>query len=371
MAYEVRTVADRRERRDFLRLPFALYRGDPNWVPPLVREVRRTLDARRTPYFSTASLALFLCRRDGVPAARSAVVINSRHEEKFGERAAFFGFFEAEDDPRAVRLLFRAAEEYARARGARLLEGPFNPNHYSEVGLQIDGFGAPPSFFQPYNPPSYPRLLEGLGYRPIVRLQTMKNPRFAETLRALGSAPPGRKANRDITVRPARLDDLDRELEIIRDVNNDAFADNWHFLPLSREEYAFAAKHMRLVTRPGLVLIGEYRGRPAAVLHAVLDINPLLRGLRGKTGPLRMVRFLCGRRGVRNLIIFSAGIKKQYRHTGVFAAMLQAFAEAARGFEAAETTWISPDNAAAVAAAGTLNMRPDRSFAVYAKELCP
>jgi len=369
MAYEVRVVSDRRGRREFLRLPFALRRGDMNWVPPVVSEIDRTLDSERNPYFAAASLGLFLGLRDGIPAARLAVVLDRRYEAAYGRKAAWFGFFEAGNDPAEVRVLFDAAEAYARSRGARILEGPFNPNHYSEIGLQVDHFGEAPAFFQPYNPDFYPVLLESLGYRATARLTTMKNPDFARTVRELG----GRKRNElgtgDFTVRPARLGDLDRELDILREVNNDAFAGQWPFLPLSREEYAFSAKALRRITRPNLVLIGEHRGRPAAVIHAALDINPLLKTMGGKSGPLSIARFFHGRRRVRNLIVFTIAIKKEFRHTRLFAVMLQALVASGRDFDSIETTWISPGNTAAVAAAEKLGMTRDRSFALYAKEL--
>jgi hypothetical protein len=128
---------------------------------------------------------------------------------------------------------------------------------------------------------------------------------------------------------------------------------------------------MRLITRPSLVLIGEHRGRPAAVVHAALDINPLVKITGGKIGPLSMARFLRGRRRVRNLIVFTIAIKNEYRHTRLFAIMQHALVDSARGFDSIETTWISPDNAAAVAASAKLGMTPDRSFTVYAKELRP
>jgi hypothetical protein len=198
----------------------------------------------------------------------------------------------------------------------------------------------------------------------------MRNAEFARTVRNLGEP---RRARRDggFTVRPARLRDLVRELDILRDVNNDAFAGQWPFLPLSREEYAFSAKAMRMITRPSLVLIGEHRGRPAAVIHAVLDVNPLLKGMGGRTGPLRIARFLHGRRRIRSLIVFTIAIKKEFRHTRLFGVMLRALVASALDFDSIETTWISPDNQATVAAAVHLGMTPDRSFNVYSKDLQP
>jgi hypothetical protein len=150
--------------RDFLDLPDRIYLGDANYVPPLKSEVRRTLDGRKNPYFKGAALQLFVCYADGIPAARIAITINPRHAQKFGERTAFFGFFESTDNPGAVRALFSEATRFCRERRATSLEGPFNPNHYSELGLLLDHFDRPPVFFQTYNPPYYLPLLKGVGF---------------------------------------------------------------------------------------------------------------------------------------------------------------------------------------------------------------
>ena len=268
-----------------------------------------------------------------------------------------------------MKPLFAEAEAFCRARNVEVLEGPFNPHHYSEIGLQIDRFGTAPSFFQPYNPPYYPELLEKAGYRISARVQTMVNDDVGNDLaRRFGDLPV--TARRDgYTVRSFSPADKARDLAFMREVNNDAFAGNWHFLPLSAEEYAFSAKFMSFVTRPDLIKFVEYRGRPVAVLHCVLDINPLLRRWRGAAGPVKLLRFVRGRRAVKTIILFTVAIKREHRRSCVSRLLLAEFCRMARSFERAETTWMSADNRSALKAAASLGMRPDKHFAVYAKEL--
>ncbi len=369
MTYSAAPVSDPMRLEEFLRLPFAVYRGDPLWVPPVIGEVRRTLDPGRNPYFSDATLRLFVGYRGGTPVARTAVIINSAHQRTFGVRSAFFGFFESVNDEIAVRRLFDEAETYCRARGVEVLEGPFNPHHYSELGLQVDGFGTAPSFFQTYNPAYYIGLLEKAGFRMSARFQTMRNDDIGPYLdRRYGAraAAPGRNG---YTVRSFSLKDKAGDLERIREVNNDAFAANWHFLPLGPEEYAFSAKHLGLVTRPDLIKIVEHRGRPVGVLHCVLDVNPLLRRWKGVPGPVKLIRYLRGRRAVKTIILFTVGIKKEYRLSAVSHLLLAEFRRMARAFERAETTWLAADNRPALKAAESLGMRPDKHFGIYAKEL--
>jgi hypothetical protein len=371
MSYTVSAVCGSRPLRDFLGLPRAVYGEDPHWVPPVISTVRRTLDVNKNPYFRKASLKLFLCRKDKTPVARLAVVINRLEEKIFGLRSALFGYFEAMNDAEAVLHLFEEAERYCRLQGAQVLEGPFSPNHYSELGLQLDSFGAPPSFFQPYNPAYYPSLLEKAGYRLSRRFQTMKNDHIREYIRARYGLPPEPAGRHGYSVRSLSLKDLGEELERIREVNNDAFASNWHFLPLSREEYTFSSKYLSLVTRPDLIKIVEHRGRPVAVLHCVFDINPLLKKLKGRVGPVKYLKFLRARRKIKKLILFTVSIKKAYQHTQVYHLLLAAFCRMIPEFETLETTWLSPENIPALRAAESLGMKPDKHFAIYEKRIVP
>jgi hypothetical protein len=181
--------------------------------------------------------------------------------------------------------------------------------------------------------------------------------------------PPVMPSRNGYKVRSFSLADKARDLAFMRDVNNDAFAENWRFLPLSPQEYAFSAKFMRAVTRPDLVKFVEHRGRPVAVLHCVLDINPLLRRWNGAAGPFKLLRFLHDRRAVKTLIIFTVAIRKAYRRTSVSRLLQAELCRMARRFERTETTWMSPDNASALKSAASLGLRPDKHFAIYAKEI--
>lgn len=369
MTYRVVSVSKARQMKDFLRLPFRVYGDDPNWVPPFSSEVRRILDERRNPYFTHAQSRLFVGYREDAVVARVAIIVNRLHQEKFGENSAFFGFFESMNDPDAVRYLFDAAEEYARSQGVELLEGPFNPNHYSEVGMQIDHFGTPPTFFQPYNPSYYNDLLKKIGFRVSAIFHTRKNENISQSIheRNRTKVPPSQMGS--YSIRSFSKKDFHAELERFREVNNDAFSSNWHFLPLSKEEYLFSAKYLSLVTSPDLIKIVEYNGSPVGVLHCVVDVNPALRKLRGKAGPLKLVRFLRERRKIQKLIIFSVGIKKAYQHGRAYWFICNSFSQMCMKYKVIETTWMSEDNSPAIKAAEYFGLKPDKHFAIYTKNL--
>lgn len=369
MTYKVVSVSRNRQMKDFLRLPYIIYRKDPNWVPPLRTEVRRILNKRRNPYFANAKLRLLVCYRDEAIAARVAIIINRLHQEKFCKKSAFFGFFESINDLNAVKHLFDTAEEYSRSQGVRLLEGPFNPNHYSELGLQVDQYETPPTFFQPYNPAYYNELLKQIGFHVSATFHTRKNENIHQyVLERYGTKIlPSKMGN--YSVRSFSKKDFKAELERFREVNNDAFSSNWHFIPLSKEEYLFSAKYLSLVTFMDLIKIVEYNGTPVGILHCVLDINPALRKLKGKADPIKLIRFFYERKKIQKLIIFSVGIKKAHRHGRTSLLLFNSFNQMCREYKVLETTWMSEENIPAVEVAEYFGLKPDKHFVIYEKHL--
>ncbi len=359
MAYAVNQVHSRRMMRDFVDLPDQIYREDPRYVPPLKTEVKRTLDQKKNPYFKGAILELFVCYADGSPAARCAIIIQPRHEQKFGVRAAFFGFFESTNDPEAVKTLFNSAIAFCREQKATVLEGPFNPNHYSELGLLLDHFDQPPGFFQTYNPSYYPALLEAIGFQVSASLYTVRNDRVADFVRTHFNLSSPLPVPEGYTVRHPDMNHLADEMETIRLIFNDAFDSNWHFLASSKEEYDFSVKFLHLITDPSLISIIEYRGEPAAVIMFVLDVNPLIRQFHGRQGPWKMVKFVFGRRRVRTLVLYAGGIRKRFQHSRVYPLMYEICGRTMSGFDCLEGTWIKQENRLARRSGELLGMIED------------
>ncbi len=369
MVYRVEHTKNRNGMKDFLQLPRQIYRNDPNWVEPLQSEVRRTLDVRRNPYFANGSVDLFVCYRDGIAAARAAVIINRTHWQTFGSKAAFFGFFECINEPDAAAQLFSHLEMFCKTHGAEILEGPFNPNHYSELGIQISKFGTVPSFFQTYNPDYYPLLLEQAGFSVMKIVHTGRRENIDHYMKQRFGSGQLSYTSSEYTVRNLRMNDLRNELERIREVFNDAFADNWHFLPLRTEEYHFSAKYLSLVTKPELITIVEHNGTPVAVLECVQDINPLLKELNGSIGPLKYIRYQWKRKKIKTLIIYAVGIKKAYQRTRVYKLIFDAACRLSLDYQSLECTWTSDDNILAIRGREHLGLVRDKEFAIYKKRL--
>ena len=162
---EVISVASRWERKQFFDLPWEMYRGDPNWIPPIRMVQKELLNFRRHPFYDDAEIRHFLALRDGQPCGRLAAIINHAHNRWYGEKRGFFGFFESIDDQQVAAGLFDAALDWFAEHGIEAVRGPVNPSLNYEVGLLIDGFDDPPWFMMTYNKPYYGRLIETYGFR--------------------------------------------------------------------------------------------------------------------------------------------------------------------------------------------------------------
>jgi hypothetical protein len=368
MAYTVTQITDKKGMKEFVELSKRIYANDPNFVSPLDSEIERNLDPQTNPYFKTADIQVFLCRKNDKPVSRAVVVINHAHIKRFGVKTAFFGFFESENDLHAAKCLFEKIFDYCKKEDIEYLEGPFNPNHYSELGLLVDNFDTPPAFFETYNPPYYRNLLKSVGFGELCQLHTRMNTEAGNYVRNKYSNALNIK-HKDFKVRHFRLLKMSSELEKIREVYNDAFSNNWHFLPLTKEEYLFSAKYLLLVTFPKLVTIIEHKKRPVGVLQCVLDINPLLQSMKGKPSLRDYMRFIIKRRSIDNIVIYAIGVKKAYQNTDVFKLLFKSLCKQVLKYRSVSTTWMTEDNNKVNNCALLLGLKPYKHFMIYQKHL--
>lgn len=369
MDYTVKNISDQGVTKDFLSIPYNVYRDDKEWIAPLNSEVSRILNPNANPYYRNATLELFVCYKSGEPVARSAVVINYAHWEKFGKKSAFFGFFESRNDLNAANILFESIEKYCKAKGAECIEGPFNPNHYSEIGMQTSSFDTPPLFFETYNPMYYNNLVENCGFHVYARLHTRINTQAKDYLiRQYGhvSFPDGYDRYK---VRCFSLLQFKSDLEKIREINNDAFSGNWYFLPLSKEEYLFAAKYLFFATSPAMIVFVEHKDEPVGIVQMIPNINRILHGMKGKGNPLNFARLLLRRSSIPELIIYTVGIKKTYQHTRVASLLFQILCSICQRYPVVSTTWMYDDNVNALSAVERLGLEPYKWFAIYEKKI--
>lgn len=289
---EIRPVETKAELDAFVRLPWALYKNDPQWVPPLLGEVKGLLSEKSNPYFGHAKARYWLALRDGKPVGRISAQIDELVQQHMGQGTGQWGMFECENDPATAALLFEAAESWLKAGGMTRAMGPFSLSIWDEPGLLVDGFEHPPLLMTPHHLPYYAGLVEGEGYAKAKDLYAYDldiTTGFPERIQRIVAA--GDK-NPRIRIRKADPSRFEEEVRLVLEILNDAWADNWGFIPLTEAEIAYAAKKMKPLVKPDLVRICEFEGKPAAFMLTLPDVNELQRDLDGRLFPFGWAKLL-------------------------------------------------------------------------------
>jgi hypothetical protein len=322
----IRPVRTRRELKRFVRVPFRLHRDSEQWVPPVIFERMQFLDRRKNPWFEHGEAEYFLAERGGEPVGRISAHTDSRWDSYQGGKDAMFGFFEAAEDPEVVRALFDAATEWALARGRERLLGPMDFTTNDEIGILIEGFERRPMILEPWHPPYYQRLIEaeGFGKAMDVLMWQLRMGELKEGERvdpAIHEA--AEKALRDegITIRNMRKRDMAAEVRRFMDVYNEAWGDNWGFVPITDAEVEFQAKNLKQVLSEEWTFMAEKDGEVVGAALTLPDINRVTMGLNGRLLPFGWAKFLLGKRKIDRLRVFALGVKHDYRHTGVAAGL--------------------------------------------------
>jgi GNAT superfamily N-acetyltransferase len=322
---QVRPVAGRRDLNRFLKLPFRLHRGTP-WVPPLLMERRAFFDRRKNPYFEHADAKFFICEREGEVVGRITAQVDERWTQFQGGNDGMFGFFEAENDPEVARALVDTARDWVRERGRERMLGPMDFTTNDECGILIEGYERRPLVLEPWHPPYYRELLEGLGMTKTMDLlmwelhlgHLRQGDRFHDFIHE--AAEKSRTEHR-VVVRQMRKRDLAAEVGRFMEVYNEAWGRNWGFVPITEEEVRFQAKNLKPILDENWAMIAERDGEVVGAALTLPDINQVLARMNGRLLPLGWWHFLTGRRRVDQVRVFALGVKPAYQHTGVAAAL--------------------------------------------------
>lgn len=336
--------------KPFIDFAWTVNGADPQWVPPLRMALAPVLDRNKHPFHQHAEVAYFLAERGGKVAGRIAAVVNHQYNQHHApDRTGFFGFFECVDDAAVSSALLDAASAWLRARGMEVMRGPFNfstNDEFSSPGVLVEGFDTPPAVMMSHNPPYYGRLMDAAGMgKSKDLLAYWVGPDTPERLHGVME----RLARRaGVTIRSLRIKDLQAEVERVQEVYNAAWSQNWGFVPMTEAEFLHLAKELKPVVDPDLVLLAEKAdGEPVGFLLALPDLNRAFRHLKG--GRLLspgLPRFLWQMRKFDVARILTLGLKPGYQHLGLGAVLYARLMQVglAKGYRAAEGSWILEDN---------------------------
>ncbi|MEE8369679.1 MAG: hypothetical protein V3S00_02800 [Dehalococcoidia bacterium] len=359
----------------FIKLPWRLYAGDPNWVPPLLRLLREQFSPHHNPFFQHADVQLFLARRDGQVVGRLSAQIDHEHNRYHKEQTGFFGFFEVTNDPEVTAALLGTAEEWLRQRGMDRVRGPLSFSLNGEAGLLIDGFDSPPQIMMPYNPPYYLDLLEHCGYVKVQDLFAWRWERQpvpegpARMVKELREMP-------EVKVRKVDMRRFDEEVHTILDLFNEAWSENWGFVPATEAEAKQMANNLKMIANPKVIPFVEIDGQPAGVALSVPNFNEVIHDLNGRLFPFGFIKLLW-RLKVRHpksgrLILL--GVKKEFR-TRRYAALAYLLCDeiyrgaTASGYDWAEFSWTLEENKIINSLIAKIGCRHYKTYRIYEKEL--
>jgi hypothetical protein len=357
MAIDVRPVRGKKELEVFLHLPWTLgVDRQASWVPPLLDDYRKQLDPAKSVFIAHGEVEAFLATEDGAPVGRISAQVDFDFDQTYPDepKTAFFGFLECDDRPEVIKALFTAAEDWARAKGRTRIRGPFTLDSKGEVGVLIEGFDTPNTIGTTWNRPFLDALILGAGYQKDkdlygwwYRADTPMDPlthKVAERTRALPN----------VKIRLMEKKHIRREADIIQDVYNEAWRNNYNFTPFTAKEMEVIANEYSLFLDPELAYVAEVDGKPAAILFAIPDVNELIRDFKGELmrNPLNLLKLLYRLRFARprNARLIILGIKNEYRASRKYGALAAVLYEeiarrgAARGYHAGELSWTMEDN---------------------------
>jgi len=360
--------------RAFWGLPQRLYRDDPHWVAPLLLE-RHELLSVKNPFFEHARHRAWLaCRGDEV-VGRISAQVDRLHELTHGERVGYFGLIEAQDDPAVFAALLDTAETWLREQGMTEVRGPFNLSINEECGLLVDGFDTPPMVMMGHALPYYGPRIEAQGYakaKDLLAYIVGTDFRFSPAAQRVLDRERGK-----VTLRPLDLQHLDRDIAILRDIFNDAWAGNWGFVPFTEAEFKALGQLVRWLVDPGFVQIAEVAGEPVAMIAVLPNINEATADLNGRLLPLGWARLLWRLKvrhpkGVRVALM---GVRQSLQRTRLGSALAMLVIDAARqtalrrGVTQAEMSWILEDNRGMRSIIESLGSRCYKRYRIYSKAL--
>lgn len=287
---EIREVTGKKALKAFIRVPWSIYKDDPHWIAPLLFERKEALSSKN-PFFKHAVWRAWIAYRDGKPVGRISAQIDELHQQRYNNKTGFFGLIEAPDDPDVFSALFEAAENWLQENGMQQIAGPFNLGINQEVGILVEGFNTPPRVMTSHSPRYYGAAIEACGYQPAQDMLAYELDIHSYTSPVSMQELISRNADR-VKVRQLDPKNKEADFDLMRDIFNDAWQDNWNFVPFTPEEFRTIGKELSMVVPADFMQIAEIDGEAAAFIVLLPDINEVSADLNGRLLPFGWAKLL-------------------------------------------------------------------------------
>jgi GNAT superfamily N-acetyltransferase len=373
VSLDVQPVRSRRDLSEFIELPFRLHANAAQWVPPLRIERRAFLSKRLNAFFKHGEAELFLARRDGRVVGRISAQIDHAFNEFHGNSWGMFGFLELERDGEALERLLSSAAAWLAGRGRDRMVGPMDFTMNDEAGLLFEGYEIEPMVKQPWHPPYYRELCEAAGLEKAIDLYMweLHVGDRDQVLPVIWELAEQAEKQHGVTIRRMDRLRLRRDLEVFGEIYNQAWSENWGFVPYSKEDLDHYAQELQLVFDRNWFMVAEKDGETVGVAITVPDINQVLKRMNGRVLPFGWWHYLRKGRIMDRVRVGFLGVKPEYQHTGVAALLYTEHYETAarRPQSWGETGWILETNTAMNRGMEAMGGRIVKRYRVYEREL--
>ena len=364
---DVTPIQSPADLKDFINLPWTIYRDDPHWVPPLRSDLKKRLDKSQYPFFDHAEAEFLIARCEGRVVGRIAAIKNDAHIDFHEEQVGFFGFFESIDDPEVAATLFSHAAQWLRERKLEVMRGPVNYSTNDDCGLLVEGFDSPPVILMSYNPPYYPNLIEDFGFEKAKDLLAYEITDDVQVPERLERTVQWIKKRKKITIRPLVKKQIHQEILRVKEIYNAAWEKNWGFIPMTDREIDYMAQELIQIIDPDLLLFAEIEEEPVAFILALPDFYVALKHVNGRLFPFGLLKLLWYKRKIDTARVLTFGIKEKYRQQGIDALMYYEVYKigVAKGYRRGEMSWILEDNILMNRAAANMGATLYKRYRIY------
>ncbi|MFK7767989.1 MAG: N-acetyltransferase [Mariniblastus sp.] len=365
----IEPVTSKAQQKAFIRFPWALYKGDANWVPPLIMNIKELLNYKPHPFYENAEIQTFLAKENGKIVGRIAAIVDRAHNEYHKEERGMFGFFESIDDQEVANALFDAAKAWFAERNISKMRGPANPSQNYEWGLLVEGFHTPPTFMMTYNKEYYGKLIEEYGF---FKSQDMYA--FLGNVDMLNDLDPklafiAEEARKrfNVEVRPISKKNFAKDVDSFLEIYNKALPGQWGFTPMSEGELRETAKGLKMLIVHGMTSLAEVDGKPVGVVFGLLDYNPLIKKIDGKLFPFGFLRILFGRKKIKKMRLISTNVVPEYQRWGLGLVLMTRLVPdiVAWGIEDAEFSWVLESNKLSRGTLERGGTKRDKTYRIY------
>ncbi|MBN8808375.1 MAG: N-acetyltransferase [Sphingomonas sp.] len=382
MPVTIRPIDSKADRKKFVDLPFRLYENDPNWVPPLKGEALGLITPEKNGWYSHAKAQLFLAEEDGrvvgrISAHIDTLALTMPADKGFGPGVGQWGLMDAEREDIFTALL-AAAEGWLRDQGMTRALGPISQSIWEEPGLLIEGYDHPPTIMMGHAKPEYRGWIERAGYEPVKRLQTYDLDVTKEFPPLIGRIVAAGERNPRIRIREVDKSKFDQEAAIILAILNDAWADNWGFVPLTPPEIKDVGVKLKPIVFNDLIRIAELDGKPVAFMITLPDLNEAIKPLNGNLLPFGWAKLLWWLRApkVHTMRVPLMGVVKELQASRLASQLAFMMIEYIRrssikkyGAKRGEIGWVLDDNQGMNAIADAIDSHVNKVYQIYGKSL--